>query len=227
MGKLDHYTLTQRIYYRLREMIESGSLQPGSKLDEQALADRMSVSRTPLREALGKLAREGIIENRPYRGNFVRTFTAKQVNDLYEVRRALEGLAVRLAVPKLSGEYLRLLRSILDDIQEALERGDMAGYGAADQRFHDTLAQLAGNETLIESIERLRLQIQLVKSIANQDPNVVERTARERPQILAALESRDAELAARLMEEHIEGVRRAVVSQFEALENTSDKRQAV
>ena len=224
MGKLQHHTLTQRIYYRLREMIESGSLRPGARLDEQSLADQMSVSRTPLREAIGRLAREGLIENRPYRGNFVRTFTTKQVNDLYEVRRVLEGLAVRLAVPKLSGEYLSLLRSILDDIQEALERGDIAGYGAADQRFHDALAQLAGNETLIESIERLRLQIQLVRSIANQDPHVVERTARERPRILAALESRDAELAARLMEEHIDGVRRAVVDQFEALEGTTDSR---
>ena len=216
---MEHHTLNQRAYFRLRELIASGTLPPGARLDEQALADKLAISRTPLRDAIGKLAKEGLIENRPYRGNFVRVFTAKQVSDLYEVRKALESLAVRLAVPKLTEEDLSKLRDILDDVRATLERGDIAEYSAADQRFHSLMAEIANNQTLIESLGRLKHQIQVVRVTANRDPDVVQRTARERPQILAALESRDAELAARLMEEHIEGVRRNVVTQLEAIES--------
>jgi len=211
-GTLDRRTLNHRIYDRMRELVESGALLPGARLDERALADNLGVSRTPLREAIGKLVEDGLVEHRAYRGNFVRTLTIKQVNDLYVVREALEGLAVRLAVPKLSEDHVLTIRRILDATFDALDRGDMAGYSIADQSFHDTLARLSENKPLIEALGRLRRQIQLVRTLANRDPNVVKRTAFERPQILAALELRDAERAAQLMEEHIDGVRRAVVT---------------
>lgn len=218
MDKLEHHTLVQRIYHRVRALIESGVIQSGERLDERALAERMDVSRTPLREAVGKLAEEGLVEHRPYKGNFVRTFTAKQVSDIYEVRKMLEGLAVRLAVPKLTDEDVTEVRAILDDIATALDHGDIAEYSAADQRFHDAMARLAGNEALREALGRLRGQVQIIRIIANRDPDVVDRTARERPRIVAVLEARDAEAAASLMEAHIEGVRGAVVAQFEALQ---------
>ncbi len=213
-GTMDRRTLNHRIYDGLRQLIESGALLPGTRLDERTLADDMAVSRTPLREAIGKLVEDGLVEHRAYRGNFVRTLTVKQVNDLYLVREALEGLAVRLAVPKLSEDHLLTIRRILDDTFGTAERGDIAGYSIADQSFHDTLARLSENEPLIEALGRLRRQIQLVRTLANRDPDVVKRTAFERPQILTALELRDAERAARLMEEHIDGVRRAVVTQL-------------
>jgi len=211
-GTMDRRTLNHRIYDGLRQLIETGAILPGTRLDERALADDMGVSRTPLREAIGKLVEDGLVEHRAYRGNFVRALTVKQVNDLYLVREALEGLAVRLAVPKLSEGHMLTIRRILDDTFSALDRDDIAGYSIADQSFHDTLARLSENEPLIEALGRLRRQIQLVRTLANDDPDVVKRTAFERPQILAALEMRDVERAARFMEAHIDGVRRAVVT---------------
>jgi DNA-binding GntR family transcriptional regulator len=215
--------LNQRIYYKIRELIEAGSISPGTQLDERTLASDLDVSRTPLREAIARLVEEGLVERRPYRGNFVRMFTAKQVNGLYEVRKVLEGLAVRLAVPRLTEEDLAKIRLILDDTHRALEQGDIVGYSTADQRFHEIIAQIADNETLITSLGRLKRQIQIMRVSANQDPQVVVRTALERSRILAALEARDAEQAALLMEEHIEGVRRAVVAQIEASAAMEDK----
>lgn len=106
---------------------------------------------------------------------------------------------------------------ILDESQEVLERGDLATYSVADQRFHRMMAQITENETLIESLGRLGRQIQMIRVSANRDPHNVEHTAQERARILNALQSRNAELTAQLMEEHIEGVRRSVVSQIEAL----------
>jgi DNA-binding GntR family transcriptional regulator len=217
MAKLNRDTLNQRVYSQLREMILTGALAGGTQIEERQLAEEMGVSRTPLREAIGQLSNEGIIEYRPYRGNYVRTFTAKQVNDLYQVRMALESLAMRLAIPKLSQEHIHKIRLILDDVQRALERNDMDGYNEADGRFHKAILDITGNDTLKEALGRLAAQIQMVRVIANQDHDVVESTARERPLILAALEARDADEAARLMEAHIDGVRRAVIAQLEAM----------
>ena len=214
----ENQTLNQRVLARLREMIASGSISPGTQLDEQTLAHDLGVSRTPLREAIGKLVKEGLVEHRPYRGNFVRSFTAKQVSDLFEVRKALEGLAIRLTVAKLTDDHLASFRAILDEVEVALDRHDLAGYSAADRRFHNLVRDIADNESLTEALERLAMQILVVRTIANRDPGVVERTAHERPRILAALEARDAVLAGQLMEEHIEGVRRSVVSQLQAAE---------
>jgi DNA-binding GntR family transcriptional regulator len=210
--KLEHYTLNQRIYYKVRELIESGAIPAGAQLDERTLAQELAVSRTPLREAIATLVEEGLVERRPYRGNFVRMFTARQVNDLYQVRQALEGLAIRLAIPRITEHDLAHIHDILAACQEALERDDMPAYSAADQQFHDVITRLSDNEILIESLARLKRQIQLVRLSANHDPQVVRRTALERPRILAALEARDADLATRLLEEHIDGVRRSVVA---------------
>lgn len=218
MAKLTRSTLNQQVYNRLQRLLLRGELTPGSQLDERALADQMGVSRTPLREAIGQLVKEGIIEYRPYRGNFVRTFSAKEVDDLFQVRIPLESLAMRLAIPKLSQEDIGHIRAILDEVSAALERGDMDGYAAADRHFHSTIVRITGNQPLLEALDRLGMQIQLVRTLANKDPEVGARTERERPLILAALEARDADEAARLMEAHVDGVRRAVVAQIESRE---------
>lgn len=213
-----HRTLNQRVYSQLREMILTGNLATGAQIEERRLAEEMQVSRTPLREAIGQLVTEGIIEYRPYRGNSVRRFNAKQVRDLFHVRKALEALAMRLAIPKLSQEHIEHIRTILDDAQAALDRGDISSYNESDRRFHNTILEITGNETLIESLSRLSAQIQMVRSMANTDPGVAQRTAKERPLILAALEARDADRAASLMEDHIEGVCASVLAQLHELE---------
>jgi DNA-binding GntR family transcriptional regulator len=130
----------------------------------------------------------------------------------------LEGLAARRAVENLTDEGLADVTSTLDDIQAALASGNIAAFSAGDQRFHSTIARLSGNETVIEFLEQLQAQVQLIRLAANQDPDLVERTARERPEILAALRDRDADRAALLMEEHIDGVRRTVLKQLETAE---------
>jgi DNA-binding GntR family transcriptional regulator len=215
MAKVERYTLNQQVYQHLQQMVLSGDLTPGEQLDERALAEGLGVSRTPLREAINQLVKEGIIEYEPYRGNFVRTFTIKQVNDLFQVRKSLESLAVRLAVPKLSQEDLGRIRTILAEVDEALQQGDLEAYSDADRRFHKLIIDKTGNETLIETLDRLGLQFQLIRIFANRDPGVVERTAQERPRILTALAAFDADKAASLMEAHIEGVRQAVIAHLE------------
>lgn len=193
-------------------MILNRELAPGAQIDERALSEKLSVSRTPFREALGTLASEGLIETKPYRGTFVRELAPKQINDLYEVRKNLEGLAVRLAVPKLTDEQIDVIESILDNAVAALRRQDMVAYAALDQQFHETFPRVANNETLSDTLGRLSRQIQLCRVFANNESDVAERTATERTAILKALRTKDAEQAAFLMTQHIAGVQRAVMS---------------
>jgi len=212
----EHRTLNERVLSKIRELILAGAIPSGGQLDEQALADRMRISRTPVREAISKLNKEGIVEYRPYKGNFVRTFTVEQVNNLFEVRKALEGLAIRLAVARLTDAHLVTLHGVLHEIQSALEQGDIAAYSASDRSFHSLIAHIGENDSLVEMLERLDMQITITRTIANRDAETVARTAHERSQIVAAMEQRDPELASQLLESHIEGVRRSVITQLEA-----------
>jgi len=207
-------TLNQQTYETLLNMLFSGDLPMGTQLDERELSQKLGVSRTPLREAITTLAREGLVQYAPYNGNFVKEWDVKQVEDLYIVRRALEVLAIQLAIPKLSNEDIDKIHAIVSKAGRALDENDLLAFAKFDSQFHEFIVQKTGNETLIDSLKRLSLQIQMIRTIANRDPEVVHRTSYERPRILEALKNRDVESAAQLMADHIDGVRKAVVSQI-------------
>jgi DNA-binding GntR family transcriptional regulator len=212
--ELRHKTLHERVYEALLGLIGAGALAPGDQLDEQALAARLGVSRTPLRAAIARLAQEGLVVTLPYRGSFVRRFTVEEIDGLYEVRAALEGLAARRAARRLTPAGLQTIGAILDECQAALDAGDLEAYGQADARFHRALAEASGNPTLVETLDGLRLRIHRFRDLANREPGLRRRAAREREQIVDALARRDAEAAGRLLEQHIDHVRRTVLRQL-------------
>lgn len=209
-----HLTLRERIYEEIVRMIVSGELPSGAALDEKVLTEKLQVSRTPFREALGTLAKEGLIEIRPYRGFFVRSFSRQETEDLYELRKVLECFAVELAVPQMSDRHIAGFEKLLDEGVVALHHGDMATYGARDRAFHETIADLSGNAALIETLSRLALQIQVGRTIANESKDFAQRAARERDEILAAFRKRDIARARALMHTHISDVQRAVMERF-------------
>lgn len=215
---LEAKTIHHGAYAKLRELICSGELTQGQRLDERALAKALGVSRTPVREAVTRLVSDGLIEHRPYQGNFVRTFSVDQVAGLYDVRGALEVLAIREAVQRLTDETVGTVRSALDAACEALEADDLDAFAEADRRFHKVIAESSGNGTLILLLANLEAQIQLVRGVANQIPNLVERTTLERQQILEALESRDVDRAGELMAAHIEDVKQTTIAKLRAEE---------
>lgn len=214
MQSAKHQTLNWHVYNDIVRLISSGHYPPGTRLDEQQIAKELGVSRTPLREAISKLVKDGLVDHRPYKGNYVRRFTSKEVFDLYEVRKELESMAVRLAIPRLTNESISEMRTILREIETALAAGDLEAYGFADKRFHDAIAQLSGNKTLISVLVHLSGQVQLIRTMANQDPSVVDITAMERPGIVDAMAAGDAATATLLMEEHIELVQQSITSRI-------------
>lgn len=207
-------TVNQLAYDRLRDLVVSGKLSSGERLDERVLAETMGISRTPVRDAISRLANEGVVEHRPYQGAFVRHFSVQQIDDLYRVRKELESLAVLLAAERMTERDLKALEKTVNRCHRALTAGDVPAFERLDQEFHESLARCSGNEALISCLERLSLQIQLARHRANAAPDLPQRTTSERESILEALKARDGARAAQYMRDHIEDVQKALLEQL-------------
>src|ERR671936_2061946 len=135
-GAFDHRTLWQRVHDHLRNEIISGSLTPGTELTEVGLAGSFGVSRGPIREALGRLATEGLVTIRPRRGAVVRALSGDEFAVAYQVREALEVMAVRLAMPKLTAEHVSALQGLIDEMSALADAGEVQGFFEANAAFH-------------------------------------------------------------------------------------------
>src|SRR6202163_4419533 len=170
LAKLDKKTLRERIYEEVVRLIISGELPSGGWVDEKQVIHKLRVSRTPFREAIGILAKGGLVEIKPYRGLYVRSFSRNETADLYELYKRLECFAVELAVPQMSERDIRRFEQMLLGAVDALQRGDTKAYAIRDRQFRDAVAEQSGNSALIEALARFTLQIQLSGIITNVSP---------------------------------------------------------
>jgi DNA-binding GntR family transcriptional regulator len=202
--RLDNRTLSEQVRGRLREDILSGEMAPGSVLSEAALASSFGVSRGPVREALGRLASEGLVAITPRRGAIVTELTREEFIDAYQVREALETLAIRLAVPRLAETDLARLRELHREMVEHAKRGEINAFFDTNARFHGLFVVASGNQKLQEMYRLLMGQMAryLARSLALRGS--LEKSVAEHAAILEAVEAGDAERAARLLADHIE-----------------------
>src|SRR6202049_2123043 len=166
LEKLRKITLRERIYEEVVRLIISGELPSGGWVDEKQVIDKLRVSRTPFREAIGVLAKGGLVEIKPYLGFYVRSFSRDETADLYELYKRLECFAVELAVPQMSDRDIRRFENILIEAVVALPRGDIKTYAIRDREFHEAIAEQSGNAALIEALRQFGLQIQLCGTIS-------------------------------------------------------------
>lgn len=200
---LDHRTLWQRVHDHLRDEIISGTLPPGAELHEFALARSLGVSRGPVREALGRLATEGLVTIRPRRGAVVRALSGEEFIEAYQVREALEMMAVRLAVPKLTAEDLASMERLIEEMASRAEAGDVQGFFEANSEFHQRFFEVAGNGMLSELYRQVRGQIDRHRRRSLELRGDLRRSIVEHRAILSAAASGDVERAVDLASEHI------------------------
>src|SRR5262245_25349154 len=150
-GRLENLTLWQRVHAHLREEILANRLPAGTELQETALAAELGVSRGPIREAIGRLAAEGLVVVRPRRGAVVRSLTKDEFIEAYEVREALEAMAARLATARLGQAGLARLEELTDAMAGHAERGEVEEFFHANAAFHATFVEAAGNGLLRET----------------------------------------------------------------------------
>ena len=199
----DHRTLWQQVHDHLRDEIISGSLTPGTELHEVALAASFGVSRGPIREALGRLATEGLVTIRPRRGAVVRALSSDEFIEAYQVREALEMMAVRLAVPKLTEEDLDAMERLVEEMAELADAGDVKGFFDANAAFHQLFFAASGNGMLATLYRQLRGQIDRHRLRSLELRGELSRSFAEHRAILSAARARDVERAVTLASEHI------------------------
>lgn len=199
-------TLTERVYASIKEAILELVLPPGTALVEDDLARRLETSKTPVRDALLALERDGLVTKIPYKGTYVSVVSQKDATEIFELRAVLEGLAARLATRSFSPRELDEAEKLLDAADEARQRGDSdaaSRYGAA---FHNLIHRRAENRLLIPILAKLDEQLHRLRRLSDQVSGRLDKSAHEHRQILAALRTADPAQAEAAMRQHLESV---------------------
>lgn len=190
-------------YNHLESAILTGELKPRERLVEKDLAERLGMSRTPIREALRRLEERGLVRILPRRGAVVSDISQADVENIYAVRSYLEMLASQLAVGRIDPEGMERVREMETAHASLAVGGDVRGLMLANDRFHDAIYMAAGNPCLFELIQQLRRQVHAVRFNAWSRPDRIARSVAEHHQILQALQLRDATRLVERTREHL------------------------
>ncbi len=202
-------TRTSRLARALSDEIVAGRLGPGVRLDEQSLADRFGLSRTPVREALGQLSAMGLVEKRPHRGVVVAALSVEKLTHMFEVMAELEALCARLAARRMSAIEREELEAEHASTVELARTGDFERYETANRAFHRSVYLGSGNPMLVETADDFRRRINPFRRAQFHVEGRIAQSFAEHGGIVAAILQRDEELAYRRMREHLLTVRDA------------------
>ena len=194
--------LAQQVAARIRVMIIQDQLTPGEWIREQALADKLEVSRTPLREALKMLELEGLIRLLPNRGAVVTELTVEEVKEKLEVLAVLEALGGKLACQKATDAELAEIRALHYEMLAWFSRQNRLEYFKLNQRIHLAIVAASGNRTLIETHARINAQLYRVRYQSNLQNELWGTAVEEHEEMLAALTAHDSEALSRCMLNH-------------------------
>jgi DNA-binding GntR family transcriptional regulator len=195
-------TLSEQVYHAVRARILAGALAPGTFLREKDL-ETMGVSRTPIREALGRLASEGFLERLPHRGFRVPEESVANLLELYPIVASLELLAGRLAFDRFSAEDVARLRDINARLAEARDRGDVRAMLDLNTAFHRLITERGGNRRLALLLDDLRSQLSRLEHWYYSGRDRTQRSIQEHEEIIAAVERGDRTRALELLERNM------------------------
>jgi DNA-binding GntR family transcriptional regulator len=210
---IPYANLTDQVYQAIKHRILSNELEVGSRLRDEELATQLGVSRTPVREAILRLSGEGLVEIIPRSGTRVRHFTEEDIEEIFDLRIALEALAIRKAAVRLEPAQVQQLRASQEAAEAALGKGETTPALDFDSQLHRTILQAAGNQRLQEMMATINDCVTLFRNIGAGTPFHRGYTYRHRD-LIRALERRDPELAARFMAEHIETAKKELFRDF-------------
>lgn len=195
-------TLASALHHRLEAEIAQGRLDPGSRLDEQEVAQRFGVSRTPVREAFRLLASNGLVELRGRQGAMVRSIGVHTLIEMFQVMGELEGLCARLAARRASPRQIERMAAIHTRLEAVAEAGPDLFYDV-NQEFHEAIYEASCNAFLAEETRKLRNRVATYRRRVTRMPDRVRDTIREHAEIMDAITRRDPERAHGAMRAHL------------------------
>ncbi len=214
-GEMNEYLPLRDVVFRtLRKGILTGELKPGERLMEIHLANKLGVSRTPIREAIRKLELEGLVTMIPRRGAQVAQITPKSMRDVLEVRKVLDSLAVELACERISPEEVEELKKACMEFEKAVSAGDFDTIAKADVAFHDIIVEATGNIRLVQMVNNLaeqmyRYRFEYIKETAKHVCLV-----EEHRRILKAIQDKDVVAARQAIVVHIDNQEQSILAQI-------------
>ena len=218
----NYLSLKDRVYQNIKFQIIRGVLKPGTRLPEEELSKAMNISRAPIREAFNRLEKEGFVSIVPRKGAAVSKVTAQAIEDIFEIRKSLESLAVKKSIGKISIEELE---KVGDGFKKFINKPTNAEnciqYLALDKKFHDLLSQNCGNKKLIDLLANLQEQIHWLRNISLKRITFAGSVG-EHLAIIEALQKNDEKLILKTLLQHLERAKRSSLKEINSWSNTSE-----
>lgn len=210
--KVENYkTVRDAVFENIRAAILNGYLKPGERIIESQIAEEMEVSRTPVREALRRLEIEELVENLPRKGVIVARINDNQIKEIFNIRGALEGLAVRLAIDNFDDEWINDLQQWITDMEKAIDDGDLNKQVECNTQFHNCILSKSNSPMLIQMVHNFQDKIQRYRqqslSLEGRPPITVS----EHKDILAEIKEKNKYGAELFIKKHIEKAGEALI----------------
>lgn len=211
-------SLKEQAFDKLKELIITGALEPGELQNEKRLADALGVSRTPVREALLELSREGMVAFVPGKGVEVCKLTAQQVREVFEIRRIIEGYVIKKITPRLTDADLKEIDKNISNQDKMLQRTDRLAFIEYDKQFHLYLASKIGNQQIESILDNLRDQMHLMGIRAVEDDSRMKQVIEEHRAIFAGLMAKNPQEAFNALISHLENTEKTIAAKIETQE---------
>jgi len=210
--EIQHNNLSEKTYERIKDAILRGDLPPGERLLFDQLIKNLGVSRTPIREAVVRLEKEGFLVSVPRKGTYVKKFSKKDIKEIYEVREVLEALAAQLAATLITGKELQAMRDICRKFKDSIEKRKIQSCVRMDLKFHSFLMEVSGNDKLVQVMRIFNLQALSIFITGPEYWTRVEGYVKEHLAIIEALSRHDSDLVETLTREHIRKGKELILS---------------
>lgn len=222
----NHRPLREIVYEELKRQILVGEIAPGTRMMEVELADEMGVSRTPVREAIRKLEKEGLVTIEPRRGAYASDISIKDMLDVLAVRENLEGMAAALAAEKVTEEEKVDFIKATEAYENAIKSGNTEEIIKCDEFFHQLIVSYSGNKTLIQLLSQVQELALRFRYIYYDDFSRYEKMPKEHEEIEQAILSEDTHRARIVAQEHVSKLRQFVIDKGETLFQNQKENEA-
>ena len=211
--------LKELVYLELKHKILTGEIASQTRLMEIDLSEKMNVSRTPIREAIKRLADDGLVKVEPRRGAYVANISIKDMLDVFEVREDMEGFVAKLASQRITDEQKLELKAIAADYETATQKTDKEAIIELDEKFHNFIVECCNNETLSELINYVQELSLRFRYLYYDDDSLYDSTAEQHNRIVDAITSGNADEARKEADAHVRALKEFVFALGEKMDN--------
>ena len=222
VAEILHKSLTEKVYEKIKDEILSGSLKPGERLVYENLGKEWGVSLTPWREAIIKLKQEGLIKEVSREGFYIKFFSIKEIEEIYDIREWLEGLAINLAIPRIKKKEIKTLFQIHKKFEDSIKNEDINYCIMNDFQFHKYLMKFSKNKKLLTIMETFNIQLLSILRTGPYYFEFVHSYLKEHFSIIEAIRNKNTALAEKLIRSHIKNGKILIL---EALKNMNNHNQ--